>query len=121
MTPEDPPAPRATHVVWGAIPATHVAPGIDRRLVHGAGVTLLRLALAAGTVLPRHEHPHEQLTTVLAGRLAITLDDEAAGGVIEVAAGDTVAIPGGLPHAARAVTDVVALEVFVPRREDLLG
>ncbi|MDX6715285.1 MAG: hypothetical protein QOH30_1843 [Baekduia sp.] len=109
----------ARHIVWDAVPATRVAPGIDRQVVHGDGVTLLRLALAAGTALPRHEHPHEQCTTVLDGRLAVELDDEAAGGVVEVGAGETLAIPGGLPHAARAVTDVVALELFAPRRDDL--
>jgi mannose-6-phosphate isomerase-like protein (cupin superfamily) len=49
----------------------------------------------------------------------VELDDEAAGGVVEVGAGETLAIPGGLPHAARALTEVVALELFAPRRDDL--
>jgi quercetin dioxygenase-like cupin family protein len=120
MTPADPAAPRATHVVWDAVPATRAAPGIDRQVVHITGATLLRLAMDAGTVLPRHEHPHEQVTTVLAGRLAITLDDEASGGVVEVGAGESVTLPGGLAHAARALTDVVALELFVPARDDLV-
>ncbi|MDX6729048.1 MAG: hypothetical protein QOK49_3853 [Baekduia sp.] len=120
MTPGGPDGPRATHLAWDALPATRVAPGIDRQVVHGSGVTVVRVALTAGTVLPRHEHPHEQVTTVLAGRLALTLDD-AAGGVIEIGAGESAAVPGGLPHEARALTDVVALEVFAPRREDLPG
>ncbi|HMJ34257.1 MAG TPA: cupin domain-containing protein [Baekduia sp.] len=119
MTPDDLAAPRATYVVWDAMPTTRVAPGIDRQVVHGDGVTLLRLALSSGTTLPRHAHPHEQHTTVLEGRLAVVFDDEAAGGVIEVGPGETISIPGGLPHEARALAGVVALELFVPRRDDL--
>jgi quercetin dioxygenase-like cupin family protein len=103
------------HVAWDAVAVVGVAPGIERQVVHGDGFTLLRLRLAAGTVLPRHEHPHEQCTTLLGGRLAI----DAGAGAIELGPGESVVIPGGLPHEARALTDVLALEIFVPAREDL--
>jgi hypothetical protein len=38
---------------------------------------------------------------------------------VELAAGDALTIPGELGHEARALTEVLALEVFVPVREDL--
>jgi quercetin dioxygenase-like cupin family protein len=106
----------ARHIAWDHVPVTRVAPGIERQVVHGDGLTLLRVRLAAGTVLPRHEHPHEQCTTVVAGRLAMDLDGSEP---VELAAGDALTIPGGLGHEARALTEVLALEVFVPVREDL--
>jgi quercetin dioxygenase-like cupin family protein len=103
------------HVVWGAVTVVAVAPGIERQVVHGDGLTMLRLRLAAGTVLARHEHPHEQCTTPLSGRLAV----DAGAGTMELGPGESVVIPGGVPHEARALTDVLALEIFVPAREDL--
>jgi quercetin dioxygenase-like cupin family protein len=106
----------ARHIAWDHVPVARVAPGIERQVVHGDGLTILRLRLAAGTVLPRHEHPHEQCTTVLAGRLGMALD---GGTPVELGAGETLTIPGGLGHEATALTEVLALEVFVPVREDL--
>lgn len=106
----------ARHIAWDRVPAAPVAPGVERQVVHGDGLTILRLRLAAGTVLPRHEHRHEQCTTVLAGRLGVGVDGDAS---VELEAGESLTIPGGLAHAARALTDVLALEVFVPAREDL--
>ena len=107
---------RAVHIVWDAVPATAAAPGIERQVVHGDGLTLVRVRLARGAVLPRHEHPHAQCTTVLAGRLRVAVDGAPAA---EAGPGETVAIPGGVAHEVEAVTDVLALETFVPEREDL--
>jgi quercetin dioxygenase-like cupin family protein len=103
------------HVAWDAVDVVAVAPGIERQVVHGDGFTALRLRLAAGAVLPRHAHLHEQCTTPLGGRLAI----DVAGQTIEVGPGESLVIPGQVPHEARALTDVLALEIFVPAREDL--
>jgi quercetin dioxygenase-like cupin family protein len=103
------------HVAWDAVDIVTVAPGIERQVVHGDGFTALRLRLAAGAVLPRHAHLHEQCTTPLSGRLAV----DAGGQTIEVGPGESLVIPGEIPHEARALTDVLALEIFVPAREDL--
>jgi quercetin dioxygenase-like cupin family protein len=106
----------ARHIAWEHVPATRVAAGIERQVVHGDGLTILRLRLAAGTVLPRHEHPHEQCTTLIAGRLVMDVDGDEP---VELGAGETLTIPGGLGHEARALTEVLALELFVPVRVDL--
>jgi quercetin dioxygenase-like cupin family protein len=107
----------AFHIAWDRVAPTIVAPGIERQVVHGDGLTVLRLRLAAGALLPRHDHPHEQCTTVLAGRMTVVVQDSSE--PFELAAGDTLIIPGGVAHEARAATDVLVLELFVPRRDDL--
>jgi quercetin dioxygenase-like cupin family protein len=107
----------AVHVAWERVAPLTVAPGIERQVVHGDRLTVLRLRMARGTVLPSHEHPHEQCTTVLAGRMTVAVGD--APEPIDLAAGETLTLPGGVAHEARAVTDLLVLELFVPRRDDL--
>lgn len=43
-----------------------LAPGFAARLPHADRVTLAHVTVAAGTTLPAHAHPHEQVSTVLA-------------------------------------------------------
>lgn len=72
--------------------------------------------IKAGSQLPDHSHPHEQTGYLVSGRLDLTID----GTCHELSSGDTWCIPGDVSHSAVAVSDVVALEVFTPVREDYL-
>ena len=67
-----------------------------------------------GAEVPEHQHPHEQVVNVLEGALALTVD----GAEHVLHAGDVVAIPGGVRHAARALSPCRVLDVFSPVRED---
>ncbi len=69
-----------------------------------------------GRELPDHSHPHEQTGYLVSGRLELTID----GVRHQFSPGDTWCIPGDVRHSAVALTDVVALEVFTPVREDYL-
>ncbi|RDD69854.1 cupin domain-containing protein [Paracoccus versutus] len=66
----------------------------------------------------QHEHPFDQVSLVLTGRLRFFLGDE----VREVAAPAAVYIPGGLPHGAEPVGEerVLNIDIFGPPREDYL-
>ena len=83
-------------------------------MAHTATMTVARLVLAKGALVPRHEHPNEQITNVLEGRLRFVIGDEEQ----IVPAGATVLIPGNVPHEVEAVEDSIALDVFSPVRED---
>lgn len=72
--------------------------------------------IQAASVIPGHSHPNEQIGYLISGRLDLTID----GIRHEFSPGDTWCIPGGIRHSAVAVSDVVALEVFTPVREDYL-
>jgi quercetin dioxygenase-like cupin family protein len=113
------PADTVVHVVWDALEPTLVAPGIERQIVHGEGMTILRVRLAAGSVLPMHQHPHLQCTQVLEGRLALRLGSGGSTEAIEVGAGEVALIAGDVPHETEALADSVLIEVFSPRRDDL--
>src|SRR5262249_21264546 len=94
------------------------SPGIRRRTV-AAGERMMQMlvTLDAGSHLPEHQHPHEQLTYVLRGRLRLLL----AGAPLELGAGQSLCIPGGTPHAADALEDTLVVDTFSPPREDLLA
>jgi quercetin dioxygenase-like cupin family protein len=96
-------------------PQDEMRPGVHRRVL---GTTermmLTEFFLERGAEVPTHAHPHDQVGYVTAGRLALTVADDTQ----EVVHGDSYAIPGGVPHRAVALTDVVLVEVFAPPRED---
>ena len=97
------------------LPERELAPGIFARLMHGTAITVMRVRLEAGAQLPRHAHPHEQVTTVLSGHLQLTVGDT----VHEMGPGTSTVIPSGTPHHALAVEPTDVLDVFTPVREDL--
>ena len=101
---------------WEDEPIEALASGIGRRMLNGEAMTLAQITLAAGAVVPLHEHPNEQIATVLSGRLRFVVSDEE----LEVGAGESVLIPGGVPHRVDALEDSLVLDAFAPRRDDWL-
>jgi quercetin dioxygenase-like cupin family protein len=93
-------------------------PGVQRHVSQADAFTVIRLRLAAGSVLPRHEHEHEQYIHVVTGTLAVTLGSTEPR-TLTLGPGDAVRLPAWLPHETRAVTDAETLEVFAPRRGEL--
>lgn len=97
------------------LPERELASGIFARLMHGTALTVMRVRLEPGARLPRHEHPHEQVTTVLRGHLQLVVGET----VCEMGPGSTVFIPSGIPHHALAIEATDVIDVFTPVREDL--
>ena len=101
---------------WEDEPLEELSTGIGRRMVNGAAMTLAEITLASGAVVPLHDHPNEQIATVLSGRLRFVVGDEER----EVGPGESVLIPGGVPHRVEALAEARVLDVFSPPREDWL-
>jgi quercetin dioxygenase-like cupin family protein len=99
---------------WENEPIEELSPSIGRQLLHTETMTFARIHLRAGAVVPTHAHANEQVATVLAGRLRFVVgDDEQI-----VAAGESMFVPGDVPHMVEALEDSVVLDVFSPVRED---
>jgi quercetin dioxygenase-like cupin family protein len=96
------------------LPAREVIPGFHGRFVHTVHTTLAHWHINAGSVLPPHQHPHEQCTWVLDGWLEMTLD----GVPTAYGPGSFLVIPPNHPHGGRALTNCVVFDVFSPVRED---
>ncbi len=99
----------------GAMPATAILGGnAEGHYAHLTGVTIGELSLRAGTVIPMHAHPHEQITYLISGRFEFTVGDETQ--MLEP--GMVVLIPSGATHGGTTQTDCVVVDVFCPVRED---
>ena len=65
-----------------------------------------------------HQHESEQITLVLEGTLYFEVDDR----VIAVKAGETIALPSNVPHAAYTQDDAVkAVDAWSPVRREYLA
>jgi quercetin dioxygenase-like cupin family protein len=101
------------HRLDDAVPR-ELVPGFRVRFAHGSTMTAAHWEIDAGSVLPEHVHPHEQISQVVQGRFEIVVGGERR--VLEP--GLVAVIPGGVPHAGRALTDCRIIDVFHPVRED---
>lgn len=91
-----------------------LVPGFYARLIHTDQVTIGHVNAVKGSILPEHQHPHQQVTNVISGELSMTVSGETK----LCKAGDSIVIPGNTPHAAEAITDCYLIDVFHPVRED---
>jgi quercetin dioxygenase-like cupin family protein len=85
-------------------------------MVHGEQTLMARFELAKGSLIPTHHHIYEQTGLLISGHIVLTID----GTDHEVTPGDSWCIGADIPHAARAIEDSVAVEVFSPPRQDYL-
>lgn len=99
-------------------PTVEICPGISRRtLVHGRTMYQMIATLAAGSRLPEHRHPQEQILHILEGRLRLTV----AGETRELATGDSYYLASEIPHAVETIVATRALDTFSPPRTDYLA
>lgn len=91
-----------------------LAPGLTGYYAHGKTMTLGLVEIKAGSNLPQHNHPHEQITYIVEGQLDMTID----GHYCPLTAGMYYVIPSNVMHGAVAITDCKVIDVFNPVRED---
>ncbi|HEY76623.1 MAG TPA: cupin domain-containing protein [Thermoflexia bacterium] len=97
------------------LPSVDMMPGVVRRAVWLDRVMVTFFEFAPNTVIPTHDHPHEQITYVVEGEMEFTLGEETR----RLRAGEGVCIPSGTPHGARILDRrTVALDAWHPPRED---
>jgi quercetin dioxygenase-like cupin family protein len=99
---------------WSGIPVEQLNELVTRQVLHTDLITISRLSLKKGAVVPRHHHVNEQITTLEKGRLRFIFDDSE----VTVEIGESLQIPPNVPHRVEALEDSVALDLFSPIRED---
>ena len=70
------------------LPGTEMLPGVVRRAVYLEHAMMTFFDFAPGSVIPEHDHPHEQITYVLQGTMEFRLGDERRGSVDSAFAGN---------------------------------
>lgn len=85
-------------------------------LAYNEQMMIVEVHMEKGAVGSMHTHPHVQSTYVQSGRFCFTIDGED----VEVAQGDTIAFPSGIPHGTVCLEKGVLLDIFTPMRADFL-
>jgi quercetin dioxygenase-like cupin family protein len=97
------------------LPSKEVLPGVLLRSVYIENAMMTFFELQPGSVIPRHKHPHEQISYIANGSLTMTV----AGETRVMGQGDIAVIPPNVEHEA-VVGDrpTLALDAWYPIRED---
>ena len=105
------------HLNWANIPVEHPAEGIERQMVVGDRIMIVRFRFEPFLVTPQHTHPHEQMSLVISGRVRFFVE-----GKEQIAsAGDVLHFPSNCLHGATMMDEeVVLIDIFSPIREDFL-
>ncbi|MFL6526500.1 MAG: cupin domain-containing protein [Chthoniobacterales bacterium] len=95
-----------------------LCPGIRRKtLTHGNALYQMLAQLDAGSLMPAHSHPQEQITHIIEGRVTMNLD----GVRHDLRAGDSLLIPSNVSHDAEAIEQALVIDTFSPPRDDYLA
>jgi quercetin dioxygenase-like cupin family protein len=91
--------------------------GLKRRvLAYNDKLFLAEHEMVKGWMGTVHSHQHEQVVYVVHGHLKVTCQ----GRTVDVRAGDTFVVRGGVEHGASAIEDSRVVDVFTPCREDYI-
>ncbi len=105
-------------VPYGDAAPQAAGPGVTRRvLAYTDGVMCVENRFEAGAVGALHSHPHTQITYVLSGTFAFTIDGETR----TVRQGDTLLKEDGVEHGCTCLEAGALLDVFAPMREDFVS
>ena len=91
-------------------PWIEITPGIRwRTITAGASMYQMRAELTAGSRLPEHAHPQEQIAHVIKGRMKL------------IVAGDAFYLGSNVPHGVETIEDTTVIDTFSPPRDDYLA
>jgi quercetin dioxygenase-like cupin family protein len=110
-------ASAAQHLNWDSIPVEHPFEGIERQMVIGERIMIVRFRFVPFLVTPEHTHPHEQMSIIVSGRVRFFIE-----GKERIASpGDVLHFPPDCLHGATMMDEeVVLIDIFSPIREDFL-
>jgi quercetin dioxygenase-like cupin family protein len=99
-------------------PWIEICPGIKRR-THATGKNMYQMValLAAGSVMPEHRHPQEQLVHILEGRMRLIVE----GTPHELVTGDSFYLGSNVPHGVETMENTRVLDTFSPPRDEYLA
>ena len=99
-------------------PWIEICPGIKRRTMSSGKTMYQMLAqLDAGSEMPEHQHPQEQLVHIIEGRMKLIV----AGTPHELATGDSFYLASHVPHGVETIEQTRVLDTFSPPRDDYLA
>jgi quercetin dioxygenase-like cupin family protein len=102
------------HHHWNSVKKEELSPLISRQMINTRQMTVARIGLKKGAVVPMHSHVSEQLSTLESGSMRFVV----GGQETILRPGEALEIPSQVPHMAEALEDTLAIDMFSPPRED---
>jgi quercetin dioxygenase-like cupin family protein len=99
---------------WAEVPEEQMSPTVSRQVIHAERMTVARIRMLKGAVVPLHHHINEQITVLERGKMRFVISGEEQ----ILHGGQTLAIPPNAPHLVEALEDSKATDLFSPVRED---
>jgi quercetin dioxygenase-like cupin family protein len=95
-----------------------ICPGIQRQ-TKTSGKTMYQMVatLEAGSKMPAHQHPQEQIVHILSGRMKLIVDGTAH----EMRTGDSFYLASNVPHGVETLEQTRVLDTFSPPRDEYLA
>jgi len=90
-------------------------PGYSAKIIHSENMTVTYFDIKKGYPAPEHNHPNEQISTIVSGEFELTID----GKTKLMKPGVVAVIPANVKHSGMPKTDCRIMDVFYPVREDL--
>ena len=106
------------HTRWSDITPEQLNPLLTRQFITGEQAMFARIVLKKGCLVPRHQHPNEQIAYIAEGALRFLLGDPGEEVEKIIRPGEVLVIPANLPHSAEALEDTIDFDLFAPPRED---
>lgn len=98
--------------------ARELQPGVHHTVLsYNDDLMLCEVALAEGSTVAAHAHPHVQIIYVVSGRVSLLRDK----GAEILQAGDSCALDVNEPHGVVALEDSVVIDAFSPARADFIA
>lgn len=99
-------------------PLIKICPGIQRQtLTSGKSMYQMLAFLEAGSKMPAHQHPQEQIVHILSGRMKLIVE----GTPHELKAGDSFYLAGNVPHGVETIEETRVVDTFSPPRDEYLA
>ncbi|CAM1368031.1 cupin domain-containing protein [Tenacibaculum xiamenense] len=108
-----------TKIKWENVPVEQVTPMMQRQIVHGEKVMIAKMKFKNGFRVPLHSHENEQVTEVQKGTIRFWFGKNKEQ-QLDIHEGETVVIPGNLPHEALMIGNVEETDTWAPPRKDWL-
>ena len=101
-----------------ANPWIDICPGIKRQtVVNGKTMYQMFANLDAGSKMPEHQHPQEQIVHILSGHMKLIVN----GTPYDLTTGDSYYLASNVPHGVETLEETRVLDTFSPPRDEYLA
>ncbi|MGS0528121.1 cupin domain-containing protein [Zobellia nedashkovskayae] len=112
---------KVQHFNFDKMESETIGEGIQRKWFHGQKGQMTIFDLEKGAHIPWHQHPNEQITYIMSGKVKIKTIIDGKEEFVIVSGGEVIVFPENVPHEFWALEKTVDLDVQVPVRQDWLS